>query len=229
MMNTIYNYHPLSGEYLSQVEAHNDPLEGKPLVPAYATTKRPPLTQQNEVALFKNGFWSIVSDYRGVEYWLPDGTYKKIQELDQRVPANALTEPPEPSLGQLRRQVEQKVVAFAFETRAKVSEHVDQYKLASWNDKAQRALRILSNNASEADKLILQAECDKRGSNETLQQLAQKQVVKNQSLAMACAIIDGAELKALKEIKSKRSEKTLNALFQNFKNKVNDELKTYAD
>ncbi len=116
------------------------------------------------------------------------------------------------SLDGLRDWTKQQVVQFTTATRAKAAGHVDPYQLAGWNDKAQRAGRLLANATTDADTAIIQAECDKRGQGETPQQLAQKQAAKAQVLATAVAIIDGMESQALAAVQGKRSENTLAAL-----------------
>lgn len=223
-MTTIYNYHPATGEYLSQAKASLDPLEGKPLVPSFATTKKPPAVRENEIAVFKDDAWSIISDYRGTEYWLADGSVHTIEEVGEKLPKEALDAPPAPTLDELKAQAKEKVLVFASDTRAKVAGQVDQYKLAGWNDKSQRAQRVLAGNASEADIAILQAECDQRGHSETPEQLAATQAKKGQALAMAVAVIDGMEDTAMKSVEAATSENALEALLEELEAKATVQL-----
>ena len=95
-MTTLYNYHPITSEYKNETTARLDPLESKPMIPAHATTKKPPVAKENEVAIFENGGWQIVSDYRGTNYWLPDGSVHTIIELGEELPVEALSEKPAP-------------------------------------------------------------------------------------------------------------------------------------
>ena len=66
----IYNYDPITNEYTDYCEASLDPaqskIEGKDvyLIPAYATTVKPPKAKTNEVVIYDNG-WQIKADYRG--------------------------------------------------------------------------------------------------------------------------------------------------------------------
>ena len=66
----IYNYDPFTKEYTNYCEASLDPaqskIEGKDvyLIPAYATTVKPPKAKTNEVVIYDNG-WQIKADYRG--------------------------------------------------------------------------------------------------------------------------------------------------------------------
>lgn len=67
----IYNYDEFTGIYIGESEASLDPeetrIQGKNvyLIPDFATTKKPPKTKQNEVAVYNNG-WEKVPDYRGM-------------------------------------------------------------------------------------------------------------------------------------------------------------------
>ena len=66
----IYNYNPVTGEYISEGLADGSPLEpGIYLVPAYATEIQPPETGDNEVACFENESWIVKPDYRGQNFY----------------------------------------------------------------------------------------------------------------------------------------------------------------
>lgn len=73
----IYNYDAITKEYTGSSEASLDPEEtirqGKNvyLIPANATSKKPPKTKVNEVAIFVDNNWVIESDYRG-QYMVDD-------------------------------------------------------------------------------------------------------------------------------------------------------------
>lgn len=65
----IYNYHPVTGEYLSTSEADPSPLEpGVFLIPAHATDIAPPEVATGSGAKFVSGTWIVVPDHRG-EVW----------------------------------------------------------------------------------------------------------------------------------------------------------------
>ena len=54
----VYNYHPITAEYLGPNEADESPLEpGVFLIPADATTTEPPAQQEGFVRRFTNGAW----------------------------------------------------------------------------------------------------------------------------------------------------------------------------
>lgn len=66
----IYHYSKDTLEYLNKTRAEADPAESKKqgvfvaLIPAYATTIEPPTAGDNEAAIFIEGAWAIVPDYR---------------------------------------------------------------------------------------------------------------------------------------------------------------------
>lgn len=95
----IYNYHPNTGEYLSQNKADLNPMQPDNwLIPAYSTADVPPETGENEAAVFSDGVWSTVPDYRGTEYWVAYGEdVQQITKLGETVPEGAfLAEPEKP-------------------------------------------------------------------------------------------------------------------------------------
>lgn len=79
----VYNYHPYTAEYIGSSEADPDPLEeGKWLIPALSTTKKPAVKQENEVSCFTGSEWIIRPDFRGIKCWLKtDGSEFIISEI----------------------------------------------------------------------------------------------------------------------------------------------------
>ena len=67
----IYGYDENTKEYLGSMEAYLDPLESLNksreiyVIPPNFTTEFPPDIKENEVAIFTEGKWKIVKDYRG--------------------------------------------------------------------------------------------------------------------------------------------------------------------
>lgn len=62
----IYNFDSETGEFLSAGVADTDPLDKAGwLIPAYATSVKPPAEQENEVAIFDGDSWYIEPDFRG--------------------------------------------------------------------------------------------------------------------------------------------------------------------
>ena len=86
----IYNYKKSTGEYLGKSTALADPEEqGRWLIPANSTTKKPPVANKNKVAVFKNGKWLLKDDYRGIEYWTKKGDRKKVNLIGEKIPGDA--------------------------------------------------------------------------------------------------------------------------------------------
>ena len=113
----IYNYHPATGEYISTSDADKSPLEKDVyLVPANATDIAPPNVIENQVACFKDGAWALLDDFRGVEYWLEDGSKKTISEIGEVVPENGSLTAVEPEKDYkllITNEVERRIFAHA--------------------------------------------------------------------------------------------------------------------
>jgi len=78
----IYNYHPVTKEYVSESLADADPLNvGGWLIPSNATNIAPPNTGNHEASIFMNNNWVIVADFRGFKYFQNDGTEITIEDL----------------------------------------------------------------------------------------------------------------------------------------------------
>jgi len=61
-----YSYHPVTKIFSGEISCQKSPLEeGVYLLPANATVEEPPVSSKNEIAVFVDGAWSIVPDYRG--------------------------------------------------------------------------------------------------------------------------------------------------------------------
>ena len=76
MSKAIYSYEKETGVFMSESAADESPLEpGVYLIPAFATDVKPPETNAHESAVFKNGAWATVPDWRGVAlYSTADGS-----------------------------------------------------------------------------------------------------------------------------------------------------------
>ncbi|GLC97857.1 phage tail fiber assembly protein [Cupriavidus sp. TA19] len=73
----IFNYHPITGEFLSAGAADDNPLEPEdPIVPGYATPTELPAAAAGRVRVYRRpdgsapqnwpeGAWTLVPDYRG--------------------------------------------------------------------------------------------------------------------------------------------------------------------
>ena len=83
------------GIYTGETMAQESPREpGVYLIPPNTTAKIPPVIGEHECAVFENDSWTIKPDYRGVTYWLPDGSEHLITEINEVPPDDALFEKP---------------------------------------------------------------------------------------------------------------------------------------
>ena len=88
-------YNPDTFEYDHKVTCQPNPARpGEFLIPPSATPKEPPEAGHGGVAVFDpdREEWVVHADYRGTEYWLPDGTHHKIETIGETPPDNALYE-----------------------------------------------------------------------------------------------------------------------------------------
>lgn len=66
-----YNYDPVTKIFLGTTPCQKSPLEEDVyLLPANSTFDAPPELSENEVAVFNNGGWEVVYDYRGKKIYL---------------------------------------------------------------------------------------------------------------------------------------------------------------
>lgn len=110
----VYSYSSDTGELVGQFQARLDPLETKVrgenvfLIPANATTNTPPVIPDGKVAVFKEGTWSLVDDYRGQTTYANDGSLLEIESLGTIPDGYSLT-PPEPTLEEIRAKKKQEL------------------------------------------------------------------------------------------------------------------------
>lgn len=104
------------------------------------------------------------------------------------------------------------VKQFATDIRAKLTNHADQYQLAGWVGKSEIAKRVIAGTASAQEVASIQAEVDKRGQGETVEELANKQLEKSIRLTTSAAIIDGMESAAITAIESTQTSEELDTL-----------------
>lgn len=92
----IFHYDPLTREFLGEGRADPSPLEPNSfLIPANATEIPPPPVQKKEVAVFKNGGWEVLPDFRGeVVYRVEDGRFVKIEDVGPLPETVTETPPP---------------------------------------------------------------------------------------------------------------------------------------
>ena len=94
-----YRYNPKTLEYEHPVICQPNPVRpGEFLIPPSATELEPPSAGNHEAAVFQpdSNHWTVQPDYRETEYWLPDGSHHKIEQIGEVPPENALDEAPPP-------------------------------------------------------------------------------------------------------------------------------------
>lgn len=75
----IYNYNPVTYEYIGEQNADLDPQETKKqgkdiyLIPANATAKKPPVHKEDKARVWQDGGWVYVADYR-LNYYKADSS-----------------------------------------------------------------------------------------------------------------------------------------------------------
>lgn len=71
--------------------------KGEAIVPAGCSLTPPPEKtgkHQSQVINMLTGKWSLIEDYRGVEFWMPDGSSGVVKSLGTKIPSDAITTPP---------------------------------------------------------------------------------------------------------------------------------------
>lgn len=119
----LYAFHAETGLYLGTTQADPSPLEQDTwLYPAYTTDQVPPTAAQNQAAVFQADAWQLVPDWRGHGYWLADGSFNTIEQLNVEPPADALDTPPQepnPPLAILQKQATDAIDSAAGAARAR--------------------------------------------------------------------------------------------------------------
>lgn len=110
MAPILYHFDTLTGELSGTTPARANPKqEGAWLLPAFATFTAPPEVAEHEAAVYAEGVWTIVPDWRGHTYWLADRSKHTITELGIEPPAEALSEMPAPPFAEVKAAALQKI------------------------------------------------------------------------------------------------------------------------
>lgn len=104
LTKTVWVYDEVTGELKGAYEAHPSPLEeGMFIEPEHSTDIEPPMAAPREAAVFRDGAWLVVPDYRNAVVYDAQGTGSVITELGVAPEDNGLSEtPPPPTYQQLR-------------------------------------------------------------------------------------------------------------------------------
>lgn len=160
MTKTVYSYDRATGEYLGEAVAQPNPRRpGAYLLPAFSTETAPPAAGEHEAAVYREGAWSIVPDWRGHIYWLADGSRHEITELGVEPPDEALDEPPLPSLEEAKAQriqgIKREAHSVLQPTDWYVVRHIEIGEPIPSDIVAYRAAVRAASDAAEADVMAL--------------------------------------------------------------------------
>lgn len=151
---TVYSYDRDTGEYRGESIAHENPRRpGVYLLPAFSTEAAPPATGEHEAAVYREGAWSIVPDWRGHVYWLADGSRHEITELGVEPPAGALSEPPPPSVDDIASAKLREIKAACDAEVAALAAKYPDTEILSWY-RQEREARELQADPNAATPLI---------------------------------------------------------------------------
>lgn len=115
----IYNYHPITSEFLSQTLADPDPKSAKNfLIPAHATALQPPVKRDGYALVFDGDKWIHKVDNRGKSYWNEKGEHVSVSELGIDIPIGSFSEKPD-----LRTETE-KQADFSASVKLEVSNRI---------------------------------------------------------------------------------------------------------
>lgn len=100
--NTIYIFDIKTKEFTGESKAYRDPEESKKnnretyTCSTNSTFQKPPEIKENEIQVydFENDSWIIKKDFRGKEYYLPNGNKIIITNIDELIPEDAILDAP---------------------------------------------------------------------------------------------------------------------------------------
>lgn len=104
--NIIYIFDNKTKEFIGESKAYIDPVATKKngretySCTTTSTFQKPPTIKENEIQIydFESDSWNIKNDFRGKEYYLPDGSKIIITKIDELIPEDAILDPPSNSL-----------------------------------------------------------------------------------------------------------------------------------
>lgn len=153
-MPEVYMFDRETGVYQGARVAPVDPLKGTPMLPADATFLRPPNTLALEAAVWTDGAWAVVPDFRGHGYWLPDGSAHTIQVINERPPEGALYAAPPEKLEDLKAVAARTVAATVDDVVAQFAENPSRREVTSWTPKIAVSKAVLDGSVTEAPSLV---------------------------------------------------------------------------
>lgn len=162
-MPNIYLFDQAQGIYLGSRVAALDPLDQEPMVPAGATLLAPPPTGPSQTSIWDGQAWSTIVDYRGVEYWLPDGTRVEITLAGVEPPADAVFVEPQPSLEDEKLAAATQIDEAHAELLKKLTGNAMREEVDTWTIKAMAAQAVLDDTATTVQTDMIATEATGRG------------------------------------------------------------------
>lgn len=205
----IYNYHHLTGEFIGSGTADKDPLnEGSWLIPDFSTVEPSLNTAENEVSVFNGISWDLKPDFRGVEFWLADGSRHVIGSISETAPIESLTSQPAPTPEQ-QVSIDKAAALTEYEVSVKtLIGDTSMTEVASWAKQEAQARAYLVDDSDQvnpvvddtAPTILLDRLTISRAQSETKLTLARKIITNAEAYEVAYADILGllqSKLKAL--------------------------------
>lgn len=100
----VFNYNPVTREFVGVSAADQDPLDAENyLIPADATVVTPPSVTAKQVAIYGDGAWTVLADYRGEVWYDADRKPVVVDSIGEPTGlTNTCPPEPPPSKQQLR-------------------------------------------------------------------------------------------------------------------------------
>lgn len=210
----VYNYHPVTGEYLGESVADPSPLEpGKFLIPKHATFIAPPAfdPEQNQTRVFDGSEWKTVVDRRGVTYFTPDGDEVTITGLGVDVPEDALNEPPDlRTIEQIRSEAIERVNEFHARMLRELNGVPSIEEQSTWPLKVAAAQAIRDGEALAHEEALIDTEASLTG--ETREELVAKIISKDLTFQKIVPLASGLRRKTISAIRLSDDSSSVEAL-----------------
>jgi hypothetical protein len=201
---TAYCFSPVTGEYSGEEVAQPSPLEpGEYLLPANATFTKPPSGDADEIAVWSGERWIVRQDWRGREYWLPDGTHHIISDIGEGKPQEALEAPPPPSLETVKQQALTTIASHHAQALNELTGNATLEERDTWPVKAEAALAWSRGSASEAQINLLTGEAKAMG--EEIDDLVAKISARSDAYHALVGMAAGLKRKSEKQVQDCQS------------------------